>query len=343
MKKLIALALSLVMALTLAACGANSGSDSTGNSSGTASTPAGSSQTSADPDLFTDWRIGTSSIGGNFYTMGSAVAQMLSEKYGYRATAQATNGAIENVTLLQNKDIDIGMLQSTTENDAVLGRNTFEGSPVTGLRMVANFYISTYHVLVRTGSGIKSFEDMKGKNIAVGPMGGGVESNTNWLLHQFGIEPDEYTSLYSTASEQFDMMKDGTADVTISGTGMGSANIQDALATGKCYLLSIDEDKLNEIIEDNSPYYMESVIPANFYPNQEEDIHCVAGSAMFCCWEDMDDAAVYDFLDKLFAQNEYLVGFNQLFTQCTPENGPKCAAAPLHPGAEKWYKEHGIL
>lgn len=338
MKKICTMVLALSMALSLVSCSGSSGSSA--ESGGTSS--AGSSA-QGSTELFTDWRIGTSSIGGNFYTMGSGVAQMLSEKYGYHATAQATNGAVENVVLLENGDIDMGMLQSTTENDAALGKNAFEGAPAEGLRMVANFYVSTYHVVVRKGAGIESFEDMRGKNIAVGPMGGGVESNTNWLLRQFGIEPEEYNSLYSTASEQFEMLKDGTADVTISGTGMGSANIQDALGSGKCFLLSIDKDKLQEIIDNNSPYYMESIVPAGFYPNQDTEVNCVAGSAMFCCWEDMSDDAVYDFLDKLFEENEYLITFNQLFEQCIPENGPKCAASPLHPGAEKWYKEHGII
>lgn len=274
--------------------------------------------------------------------MGSATAQMLTEKCGKVASAQATNGAVENVFLLEDDELDIGMLQSTTMYDAVNGLGAFNGQKMENLRHVASFYLSAYHVVIRKGSGIKTLADVKGRKVAVGPMGGGIESNTNFLLRQYGLEPEDYKSVYSTAAEMWEMMKDGQVDLIMLGTGSGASQIEDALASGKAELLSQDMEKVKQIVAENSHYSIYT-FPANTYTNQPEEVVTISGSAMFCADPRTSAESIYYFLEQLYAHNEYLQTFNQAFKDCTIENGVVGATAPLHPGAEKFFKEHGIL
>lgn len=338
MKKSISVLIMIALMFSLVACGGTSNAPS--NSS--APVESGSLKTS-EVKLLENWRIGTSSVGGNFYTMGSATAQMLTEKCGLKASSQATNGAVENVFLLEDNEIDIGMLQSTTMYDAVNGLGAFNGQKMENLRHVGVFYISAYHVAVRKGSGIKTLEDAKDKRVAVGPMGGGIESNTNFLLSMYGLEAGkDFKSVYSTAAEMWEMMKDGQVDLIILGTGSGASQIEDGLASGKVELLSQDIEKVKEIVAKNSHYSIYT-FPANTYTNQPKEVVTISGTAMFCADPRTSADSIYYFLEKLYEHNEYLQTFNQAFKDCLIENGLKGATAPLHPGAEKFYKEHGLI
>lgn len=333
MKKSILALLLVVVMLSLAACAGTTEPEDQ---------PGGQSSEESEGRVVENWRIGTSSIGGNFYTMGSAAAQMLTEKCGQKAASQATNGAIENCFLLEDDEIDIGMLQSTTMYDAVNGLGAFDGEKMENLRHVANFYISAYHVVVRKDAGIKSLEELRGKNVAVGPMGGGIESNTNFLLRQYGLEPEDYKSMYSTAAEMWEMMKDGQVDLIMLGTGKGASQVEDALSTGYGELLSQDMEKVEEIVAENTHYNVE-IIPPNTYSNQPEEVVTISGTAMFCADPRTSEESIYFFLENLYEHNEYLQTFNQAYRDCTIENGVKSATAPLHPGAEKFFREHDVI
>lgn len=337
MKKMIAMAIALSIFL-VAGCGGSSAAPAAPSSSEAA--PVSQAPASSGTDIKM-WRIGTASMTGNFYTMGSALAQMITNKIdGVEGAAQATGGSADNCFLLQDKEIDLALSQSATVKEAVDGINAFEGVKIETMRGVGVLYIMEFHVVVNNKSGIKSIPEIAGKKVAVAQMGGGVEVNANILLSEFGVT--EYTPIYGTMGEAVEAVKTGEADALIYATSVGAANITDALNSGNCTLLGMTEEEARAIAARRSEFGY-TVIPAGTYQGQDGDIHTFAGSALLLTRDDISEESVYSFTKAFYENNEYLVSQNAIFKGSLPENAMIGMCVPLHPGAEKYLKEIGAV
>ncbi len=339
MKKIIAMAMALTVLLT-AGCGGTSPAAAT---PAQPAAPAASSEAPPAPSE-TDikmWRIGTASMTGNFYTMGSAIAQMISNKIdGVEGAAQATGGSADNCFLLQDKEIDLALSQSATVKEAVDKKGAFEGETIDCMRGIGVLYIMEFHVVVNNKSGISAIPDIKGKKVAVAQMGGGVEVNANILLAEFGVT--DFTPIYGTMGEAIDQVKTGEADALVYATSVGAANITDALNSGNCTLIGMTEDEAKAIVAKRSEFGY-TVIPAGTYQGQAADIHTFAGSALVLTRDDISEESVYSFTKAFYENNDFLVSQNAIFTGSTPENATIGMCVPFHPGAERYLKEKGII
>ncbi|MDF3005250.1 MAG: transporter solute receptor, family [Oscillospiraceae bacterium] len=343
MKKIIALVMALSIFL-VAGCGGNSAASSSAASAPESPSVAPSSSAAAPASSGTDikmWRIGTASMTGNFYTMGSAIAQMITNKIdGVEGAAQATGGSADNCFLLQDKEIDLALSQSATVKEAVDSKNAFEGVKIETMRGVGVMYIMQFHVVVNNKSGIKTISDIAGKKVAVAQMGGGVEVNANILLNEFGVI--DYTPIYGTMGEAIEAVKTGEADALIYATSVGAANITDALNSGNCSLIGMTEEEVKAITAKRSEFGY-ALIPAGTYQGQNSDIHTFAGSALILTRDDISEDSVYKFTKAFYENNDYLVSQNAIFNGSIPENAMIGMCVPLHPGAEKYLKEVGAI
>lgn len=335
MKKIISLALALCM-LLMVGCSAASSTPAT--PSGEA--PASSEAASSGEKMM--WRIGTASMTGNFYTLGSAFALMINEKMeGSESAAQATGGSADNCFLLDDKEIEIGLIQSATVQEAVTGTGAFaETGAIDSMRGVGVIYLTTFHCIVNNKSGVEKISDLQGKKIGVGPMGGGVEVNANILLSEFGVT--DFTPIYGTMGEALEGVKNGEVDAVIYATSTGTANVSDALNSGNCTLIGMTEEEAAAICE-RRPEFGLATIPANSYQEQPEDIHTFAGTALIVTRADIDDDAIYNLCKTFYENNEFLVSQNAIFAESVLENAATGMCVPFHPGAEKYLKEQGAL
>lgn len=338
MKKVLSLVLVAVMLFVVAGCGGTT-SSSTPAASGSEAAPSGSE--AASGTKVTMWRIGTASMTGNSYTTGSAVAQMINEKVdGAEAAAQATGGSGDNCYLLNDKEIELGWIQSATAMEAVSGTGAFEGEKIESMRGVGVVQLNTFHVIVNNKSNVEKIEDLAGKKIGVGPMGGGVEVNAKILLGEFGVE--DFDSIYGTMGEALEAVKNGEVDAVVYATTTGSANISDALNSGNCKLIGMSQEKADEIVAAR-PEFGPAVIPANSYQDQPEDVYTIAGTMLVLTREDISEDDVYTITKALYENNDFLVSQNAIFKDATLENAAVGMCVPFHPGAEKYLKEKGIL
>jgi TRAP transporter TAXI family solute receptor len=288
-------------------------------------------------------RIASASMGGNFFPLGSALAQMINEKIdGLNASAQATGGSAENCTFIGQNEVELALVQSAPLREAYEGIRGFDGRPVKNMRGITAIYFNEFHVMVRNDRGIEKIEDLKGKKIAVGPIGGGIEVNSNLLLSAYGITPEDYTPVYGTRNEAVEGLKTGEVDCHIYETGVGSAQVTDAMLSGKVKILPLSDDRIEALTKDN-PEFGRSVIPAGTYKGQDQDIPTIAGSSLFVAREDLPEEMVYQITKTLFENLDYLKSFHNYFAQTKPETATVGMATPLHPGAEKYLKEVGTL
>jgi len=288
-------------------------------------------------------RIGTASMGGAFYPMGNALAQLFNEKIpNMKASAQATGGSAENCRLLAKKDIELALIQSATLADAEKGQGQFKDGAIEDIRAITATYFMPFHVIVRKDANINSIADLKGKKIAVGPIASGIEVNALTLLKAYGIEPQDFQAIHQSQEETFEGLKTGSVDAHIYATGAGSAQITDVMLTGRLKILPIDPDKADALLKDH-PEFGPMTIKANTYPNQAEEIKTIAGSGVLTVRADVDPDTVYTMTKAIFENLDFLKQRHDYFKQTTLENATVGVVYPLHPGAEKYLKEAGAI
>ena len=171
MKKFVAMMLALLMTLSLAACGSTQTAPAESSSSETAETeaPAASSDSSSRT-----LSLGTASLGGNFFTMGAAMASVIMDGTGVAVTAQATNGSVYNVGAVDEGELDIGMAQASAVASGVNGTDSYEGAPTENIRTLLNYSATPIHILVSKSLGATSVSNLKGATLECLTPGDGV-------------------------------------------------------------------------------------------------------------------------------------------------------------------------
>lgn len=335
MKKIVAMLLALMMVLSLAACGGNQ------------TAPADPGNSDSTPPASASGRtlsLGTASLGGNFFTLGAAMASVIMDNTGVAVTAQATSGSVYNVGAVNDGEMDIGMAQASAIASGVNGTDTYEGTPTEDIYTLLNFNATPIHILVNKSLDASSITDLKGATLECLTPGDGVELATMKLLPLLGVSLDDVTLEYSGSRVQAtSSMKTGKVDAILDATGLGAAWIADIYGDGSNWdLLSLSEDEIATICE-ASPEYSRMVIPAGTYNGQTDDTVTVGLWTTVFCNASMDDDTAYGIVKSIMENKESLVKAHSFFGDLAPENVVNACVAPLHPGAEKYYKEIGVL
>lgn len=284
-------------------------------------------------------RIATASMGGAFYPLGNALAQLLSEKMpAYISSSQATGGSVENCRLLQRKEVELAFIQSATLREAVNAQGKFQTAPVKEMQAITAIYFMPFHVIVRKDAKIKNISDLKGKRVALGPVASGIEVNALALLESYGITKKDIKPVHQNQDESYEALKVGSVDALIYATGAGSAQITDVMLSGKTDILSIERGKVDAMIK-KYPEFGPMVIPAGTYPNQSREISTIAGSAVLVTRPDLDADLVYEITKAIFTSADFLVQRHDYYKQTTPKNATVGIVLDLHPGAARYLKE----
>eukprot|EP01034_Spumella_vulgaris_P004652 gene4652-5944_t len=159
------------------------------------------------------FRIGTGGTAGTYYPVGGMIANAVSQPGKIVATAQASNGSLANVNAVAGGAMEAGFSQSDVATWAFTGTGAFEGKPkVTDLRMIANLYPESIHLVVKKGSGIKTVADLKGKRVALDEPGSGTLINARMVLAAYGVKEADIKPEYIKPNQAGDKLKDGALD-----------------------------------------------------------------------------------------------------------------------------------
>jgi len=345
MKKLIALTLSLLLMLTmLTAC---AGQDAS-SAPQTTETSADAAQTAAAPASDVRLSLGTSSLGGNFFTMGAAMAAVFMDDYGYSVTAQATNGSGSNIVSVLDKELDLGMAQANSIASAAEGTGQFAGNqiaPDSGVCTLFNWNSTPVHILVRRALGVDNIEDLaalSGLKVECMNPGDGFEDMAKKFTETFSFNNPSFE--YSGSRVQLaSRLKNGEIDVTFDGTGLGSSWMSDVVGDGSDFVILSLTDEQIELLCSKYSELTPLTIPAGTYGGVEEDVKTVGFWTTLLCNADMDEEVAYNLTKSVYANKEALVKAHAFFTDLDPQNIVDATIYPLHPGAERYYKEIGVL
>lgn len=295
----------------------------------------------------TKWALGTSSTGSGPFVNGVIIANHVNAAQDkVEISAQTTGGYNENIALVASGRIDLGMTNSLDLDDAYFGRNKYadlQGKEIfKNLRALFAFNGGVYHFLTRADSGIRTFEDIRGKKVNLNTPSTFTRGFNENVLKAAGIGLDEFEVYSISTGKHFDALKDRVIDVGFHGYAVGLASLQQLNATTPVWLLSLPDDafdRLNEIYHGGLSRY---VVPANTYVGQTEDVKTVISLTALFVNKDADPDEVYAFSKAYWETVDAMGKESPSFAGFTPELGRFKGKMPIHPGAERFYQEIGL-
>lgn len=285
----------------------------------------------------------TGGTSGIYYPLGVALSQIYSKAIpDAKATVQATKASIENLNLLQSGRGEVGISLGDSFSDAYKGEaDAGFKAPLNKLRTITALYPNYIHFVATEESGIKSFADMKGKRISVGAPKSGTALNSKKILDAAGIKYEDFAKVeYLSYAESVELMKNRQLDVTLLSSGAGVAALRDLATSQKVVFLTIPTDIIQKI---GDPAYQEGIIPANTYEGQTKDVHTVSVYNYLVTREGVPTETVYKMTKSMFENLDQMVAAHAAAKAINISNAIKSLPAPLHPGAEKYYREIGLL
>lgn len=292
------------------------------------------------------FRIGTGGTAGTYYPIGGLIANAISSPPQLVATAVASNGSVANVNAIVGGAAESGFVQADVAYWAYSGTGVFEGKPkVEELRSIANLYPESVHVVVRKAANVKSIADLKGKSVSIDEPGSGTLLNAAAILGAYGITTKDIKAEYLKPNQAAEKMKDGSVDAFFFTGGFPAAAISELASTGSGIdILPISGPQAEKLAKE-FPFFAADEIPAGTY----KDVAAVKTVAVGAHWVTSSKISA----DTVYAVTKALWSDK---TRAALDAGhakgkaiQKASAlaglqgVPLHPGAERFYKEAGLL
>ena len=309
MKKLIALLLSLVMVFAMATALADNLTFTTGGTAGT------------------------------YFAYGTVLANYVSNNSDVSITAVAGTGSADNIDALDIEDAQLGFVQNDVANYALNGIRfeRYEGKPVTSFTALAALYTETVQ-LVTCNPDIKSVADLKGKNVSIGSSGSGVYFNAMDFLAAYDMTEADITPTYQSFADSAEALKDGKIDAAFVVAGAPTPAVTDLATSKDMYLISLDDEHIAKL-QEISGAYTKSIIPAETYAKQAEDVVTVGVKATIIANGQVSDDEAYAIVKTIFEGKESIA--HDKAKELDLEYASTCGL-PYHPGAAKYFAEQGI-
>jgi TRAP transporter TAXI family solute receptor len=349
-KRILSIMLIIALSISIVAC-SNSGNepapadDSNGN--GQASDVE---QLGNVPEFVTKnytLNMGTATSSGLFYAAGVALAQLWQEDIsGYSASATSSSGSGENVTLLENNEANVCFIQSDVLLDSYNGKGDYEGAPHPQFRILSPMFANHYNLMVNKSSGVNGIKDVRGKRVVTGRPASGTLSATVAVLGSFDITLDDIVPNYLDQAQSVETLRNGLGDFAIAAGAIPMAIVTDAMTgNSNIRLIGLTQEEVDTVLAKNS-WLMKMDIPANTYNNQPADLLTVGHNSYLVVREDMPEDVAYRLVMSMYENKDFLVQSLSSFNNpCfnIPSDSINQIGLPVHPGAQKAFKELGLL
>ncbi|MBQ2050528.1 MAG: TAXI family TRAP transporter solute-binding subunit [Spirochaetales bacterium] len=289
-------------------------------------------------------RFPTAGASGALYSVGAAITNLWDTQIPFvKASSQASAGGIDNLNQIADGESQVSIAISSNCWQSFHGTDSFDGMANPSLRVIAGLYLNPNQVVVTSRSGITTLSDVKGKRFAVAASGSSVEGECRNHFTAAGLKyPDDIRAEYISFTDSAELLANGQIDGAWIMSGIPAAAVSQALSSG-CRLLDMDEATV-KALKAEYPWYVDYTIPAGSYSNQKQDVHTTAIKMVMFCSADLDAETVY-MLTKTLWENIAELGRSQasLRDLTAAEAVRDIAGLPLHDGAERYYREIGVL
>jgi uncharacterized protein len=281
--------------------------------------------------------------GSVYYPLGTALGNAISkEMAGVKTSVQTTKGSIENLNMLEAGRGDIAFVLGDSLSDAWKG-NEEAGfkTPFRKLRGIAALYPNYIQIVARTDSGIKSLADMKGKRISVGAAKSPIELNARTIFKAAGLAYKDFAKVeFLPFGESVEMIKDRLIDATLQSAAPGVSGLRDLATSVDMVVVPIPPEVIQKI---DDSVYLPATIPANTYRGQSSDVPVITVQNYLVTHEDVSEDTVYGITKALWTHLDALAAAHSAGKAIDLQHAIEGMPVPLHPGAEKYYKEVGVI
>ena len=336
MKKFLALMMMIVMALTVAACG--------GGGDKKADNKAAADKVDRSKEFIT---VLTGPTSGIYFPIGGAFSKVVGEM-GYKTSATATGATAENINAILTGKGEMAIAMSDSVIQAVEAFGAYQGKPkAENLRAMMGLWPNVCQIVTTKDSGITKFTDLKGKRVGVGAPNSGVELNARMMFEAHGMTYKDAKVDYLSYGEAIDQIKNGQCDVAFVTSGLGNATIKELGTAKEIVFVPVEGEALKRLTA-KYPFYVEWKIPKETYGTKVDTTTAAVMNIMLVS-KNLSDDVVYDLLTGIYSQKGLeTIGASHATAkrEIKPETalrGIKGTSVKLHPGAEKYYKEKGML
>ena len=291
--------------------------------------------------------IGTGGVTGVYYPTGGAICRLVNKsrkEHGIRCAVESTGGSVYNINTIKAGELEFGVAQSDWQYHAYNGTSKFADNPFPDVRAVFSVHPEPFTLIVRGDSDIASFADLKGKRVNVGNPGSGQRATMEVVMDAFGIGMGDLAlATEYKGSEMAKQLCDGNIDAMIYTIGHPAAAIKEATTTCDAQLVNVTGGPIEKLVADN-PFYRVATIPGGMYKGTDGDTTTFGVGATFVTSASVSDDVVYVVAKSVMENIGDFQKLHPAFANLKAEEMVKDGlSAPLHPGAEKAYKELGLM
>ncbi len=292
--------------------------------------------------------IGTGAVTGVYYPAGGAICRLINKErktLGTRCAVESTPGSIYNLNALKNAEVDFAIVQSDWQEHAYNGTGQFvKSGRFDKLRHLFSLHTEAFTVIVQKKSDIQKFDDIKGRIVNIGNEGSGVRATMEELMTAKGWTKNDFKSLSELKpAEQAKALCDGKIDVMILATGHPNGAVQEVVSMCETRIINVDGEQIANFVQSNPEFSM-TVIPGGVYNGNPNDITTFGVKATVVSTTDTSEQMAYNMTKVVFDNLEAFKALHPVFSQLSAEKMvSEGKTAPIHPGAEKYLKEKGLL
>ena len=287
-------------------------------------------------------KMATGGTTGTYYAYGGVIANILNGKLGsLQLNVQSTGASKANIFLIDDGEADVAIVQNDVMDYASKGTDLFdEDGAIESFSAGAALYAEVCQII--SSGDIKSVEDLKGKRVSVGDAGSGVEFNARQILNAYGISFDDIEVNNLGFGDSADALKDGKIDAFFCTAGAPTTAITELATTNSINLLGIDDEHAAALQNDYA-FYTQYTIPGGTYKGVDDDVVTVAVKATLIVSDKLSEDVVYDLVKGLFDNKDAITAGHAKGAELDPAYAVDGISVKFHPGAEKYFKEAGVL
>ncbi len=304
------------------------------------------------------FRIATGSLGGVYYPIGSALAVAISNPPGSRpcdkggscgvpgllASAQSSHGSVANVQAIASGAVDSGFAQADIAHAAFTGTGPFRGKPaLTSLRAIANLYPEHVHVVVRKGASVATVRDLRGRAVSLDEVGSGTFASAQLILEAYGLREADLKAQHIPSDQAVQRMKDGTLDAFFFFAGYPAPAVSELANTVAIDLVPIAGEAAKRL-QSRYRFFSADIVPVGTYKGVGRTETLTVG-AQWLVSANVPETLVRDITAVMWTPQtqQALEKSHPKGRQIRIETALSGLAVPLHPGAERYYRDVGAL